>query len=573
MKEKIINKKSITIYTIIIILLSIITFEIGYCNTQLIKNIINGEINNTYNFSFCRIVIYIVILTLYLIFKNQFIEEAIETSKNKYKRIFIYLTIIAVVLSIIATVIVCKIYTDFIRVMVIGLITAFLASLFIIYVSNNQIKNVILISCTLGIVFTFTTRYNHAIDEKKHFMTALNLSFLNFDYVENPITDKGIEKLPQLTKYIKIDNFFGKYNEDITTDVNKEDVPSTPAGYNFITYIFPTIGIWVARILGGSIIDMYILGRIMNLILYTILICFAIKIIPYKKNILFAVAMMPFMLLLAASYSIDGYCIGTVFIFIAYCLKIYKENDTIKLKQFFTLLIIFIFMLLAKNMAYICTAGIIFMLPLWNTIKKNKKYIPIIIVITIITIILICMALIYVKNSSLGDGVGDTRAAGETNVTKQLKLLLKNPIHDIKLIIEHTKNTLLNFNWYANLYPGAFFTKYAPSVVLPYIIYILYISLIEDEFILKIKDKIIFIISFLLVWGMTSAALYLSYTQVGALYIDGYQTRYIVPVLPLLLLCIANNKVISKKNVNRNMNISIISTIFILIGIAQLIVT
>lgn len=52
MKEKIINKKSITIYTIIIILLSIITFEIGYCNTQLIKNIINGEINNTYNFSF-----------------------------------------------------------------------------------------------------------------------------------------------------------------------------------------------------------------------------------------------------------------------------------------------------------------------------------------------------------------------------------------------------------------------------------------------------------------------------------------------------------------------------------------
>lgn len=457
--------------------------------------------------------------------------------------------------------------------MIIGLITAFLASLFIIYVSNNQIKNVILISCTLGIVFTFTTRYNHAIDEKKHFMTALNLSFLNFDYVENPITDTGIEKLPQLTKYIKIDNFFEKYNEDITTDVNKEDIPSTPAGYNFITYIFPAIGIWVARILGGSIIDMYILGRIMNLILYTILICFAIKIIPYKKNILFAVAMMPFMLLLAASYSIDGYCIGTVFIFIAYCLKIYKENDTIKLKQFFTLLIIFIFMLLAKNMAYICTAGIVFILPLWSTIKKNKKYIPIIIVATILALILICMALAYVKITSLGDGTGDARAVGETNVTKQLKLIFTNPIHDIKLIIEHTKNTLFNFNWYANLYPGAFFTKYAPSIVLPLIIYILYISLIEDEFVLKIKDKIIFIISFLLVWGMTSTALYLSYTQVGTLYIDGYQTRYIVPILPLLLFCIANNKLISKRTINRNMNISITSTIFILIGIAQLIVT
>lgn len=573
MKKEIINEKSITIYTIIIMLMAMLTFEIGYCNTQLIKNIVSDEINNTYNLSFCRIVIYVVILILYFIFKNKFITEAIETSKNKYKRVLIYLTIIAVILSIIATAVICIINTYFIRVMVIGLITAFLASLFIIYVSNNQIKNVILISCTLGIVFTFTTRYNHLIDEKKHFMTALNLSFLNFDYVENPITDKGIEKLPQLTKYIKIDEFFKKYNEDITTDVNKEDVPSTPANYNFLCYSFPALGIAIARILGGSIIDMYILGRIMNLILYTILICFAIKIIPYKKNILFAVAMMPFMLLLAASYSIDGYCIGTVFIFIAYCLKIYKENDTIKLKQFFTLLTIFIFMLLAKNMAYICTAGIGFILPLWKTIKNNKKYIPIIIVSTILILILLCIALAYVKSTFLGDSTGDTRTVGKTNVTKQLNLLLTNPIHDIKLIIEHTKDTLFNFNWYENLYPSVFFTKYAPSVVLPYIIYILYISLIEDEVILKIKDKIIFIISFLLVWGMTSTALYLSYTQVGALYIDGYQTRYIVPILPLLLCCIANNKMVSKKTVNRNMNISIISTIFILIGIAQLIVT
>lgn len=572
MKKEIINTKSITIYTIIIILLSMLTFEIGYCNTSLIKNIITGEINNTYNLSFCRIVIYVIILTLYLIFKNAFIKEAIETSKNKYKRIFIYLAIIAVILSIIATFVVCKINTDFVRVMTIGLITAFLGSLFIIYVCNNQIKNVILISCTLGIVFTFTTRYNHAIDEKKHFMTALNLSFLNFDYVENPITDKGIEKLPQLTKYIKIDNFFEKYNEDITTEVNKEDVPSTPAGYNFVTYIFPAIGIAVARTLGGSIIDMYILGRIMNLILYTILICFAIKIIPYKKNILFVVAMMPYMLLLSASYSIDGYCIGIVFIFISYCLKIYKENDTIKLKQFFILLTIFIFMLLAKNTAYICTAGIIFILPLWNTIKKNKKYTPIIIV-SILAIILICITLIYVKSSSFGEGAGDTRAVGETNVSEQLKILLTNPIHDIKLLIEHVKDSLLNFNWYSMLHYEVFFTKSAKCVMLPLMLFILYVALIEDEHIFKIKDKIIMIISFLLVWGMTSVALYLSFTQVGALYVSGYQTRYIAPVLPLLLLCIANNKVKYNKNENINMNISIVMATFIVIGIAQLIVT
>ena len=104
-------------------------------------------------------------------------------------------------------------------------------------------------------------------------------------------------------------------------------------------------------------------------------------------------------------------------------------------------------------------------------------------------------------------------------------------------------------------------------------LFILYVALIEDEHVFKIKDKIIMIISFLLVWGMTSVALYLSFTQVGALYVAGYQTRYIAPVLPLLLLCMANNKVKYNKNENINMNISIVMATFIIIGIAQLIVT
>lgn len=54
MKKEIINEKSITIYTIIIMLMAMLTFEIGYCNTQLIKNIVSDEINNTYNLSFAE---------------------------------------------------------------------------------------------------------------------------------------------------------------------------------------------------------------------------------------------------------------------------------------------------------------------------------------------------------------------------------------------------------------------------------------------------------------------------------------------------------------------------------------
>lgn len=571
MKKKInlINEKNITIFTIIMMICATIVFEIGYCNTEWLINLAAGNLQNTYHFSLCRIIVYIIFILLYMIFRKEFIKEAIEVSKNKYKRIFIYIAIITAILCVGISAIICKNNFYLIRAVSIGLITAFLGTLFVIYVSNNTIKNVIVIACTLGIVFTITTNYNHAIDEKKHFMSAFNLSFLNFDYDKNPITDKQVEELPQLCKYTGIDNFFEKYTPEITNEVNKEDTPSTPAGYNFLTYTFPAIGIFIARVLGGSIIDMYILGRIMNLILYTTLICIALKIMPYKKNILFIIAMMPYALLLSASYSIDGFCIGVIFIFIAYCLKLKKEAETISLKQFLVLTALFLLLLLAKSMAYVFVGVIALILPLWKTIKKNKKYIPIMVIVAIILIILAIFLAIYIKNTKLVD---DNRAVGEINSKKQLELLLTNPIHDLKLIIEHTKTTLLNFDWYEMLHYNIFFTSDARYVMLPLMLYILYISLTETDYIFKIRDKIIMAISFLMVWGMTSAALYLSFTQVGALYVAGYQTRYIFPILPLILFGIANNKVIIKQTKNRTMNIAITSAIFIGIGIVQLII-
>lgn len=571
MKKKlaIINEKSITIYTIIMLVFSMLIFEIGYCNTSYVKAILTSHTNVTYQFSFCRIVLYLTFMILYMIFRKGFIKEALQMAENKYKRIFIYMAVIAVIFSMLFACIVCKMNLFLIRAMAIGVITALLGSILVLYLSNHIIRNVIVIACTLGMVFTFTTNYNHAIDEKKHFMSAFNLSFLNFDYEKNPITDVGIEQLPQLSKYTTIDAFFETYTKQITTEVNKEDVPSTPATYHFLTYAFPAAGIALARVLQGSIIDMYIVGRIMNLVLYTILICIALKILPCKKNILFVIAMMPYTLLLAASYSIDGFCVGVIFVFIAYCIKLYKENETISLKQFLILSALFLLVLLAKSMAYVLVGAIVFVLPLGKTIKKNKKYIPIMVIFAIIVSIVTMLLALHIRNTKL---LEDTRATGEINSAKQLELLRTNPVHDIKLLIEHTKNTLLNFDWYEMLHYEIFFTKDARFVMLPLMLFILYVALTESEDSFKIKDKIIMLIAFLMVWGMTSVALYLSFTQVGALYVAGYQTRYIVPILPLLLFSISNRKVIAKQTENRNYNIAMITSIFLAIGIAQLIV-
>lgn len=566
------SKKIIEILTFIIYILAIISFEIGYCNASNVTELINGNFSNiNYNFSLCRIVMYIAFIIIFFLVKNKFSEESEKVAENKYKKIFIYLYLLLAIITICISIIIIIKNPLLTRGITIGIIAVLMSGVFIINISNNAIKNIIIILFSLGLVFTITTDYNHAIDEKKHFMSAFNIAFGNFDYVNNPITDVEINKLPHFYKFVWIDESLNeKYMPNITDEVDINDMPSIPATNNFITYLFPALGIFIAKTLGGSIIDLYIMGRLFNLILYCILLCIAVKLIPYKKNIFATVALMPIAILLSASFSIDGFCIAVLYVFIAYCLKLKKEKETITLKDFAILIVLFVLTLLAKSMAYILIAMLVLMLPIKNTLKKNKKYLPVIITATVICIILICCLLLYVKNTKV---VEDSRAGDNVSVSAQLDNLIHNPIFDVKLVLEHFKNTLLNFNWHIELHNTAFFTVNAQCVFIPMILFILYVALTEDDFNFEIKDKILMVTTFLLVFLMTSMVLYVAFTKVGELHIDGYQTRYILPILPLVLFGLSNNKLICNNGENRNMNISIISGIFIFLSLLQCIIS
>ena len=98
---KIFCKRNITVYTIIAILVAILAFEVGYCNTSVIEGIIKGT-SYTYNFSLCRLIIYLILIIIYISFKNKFIEKSIESFEKKEKRIVTYIVIVcSIIFSII----------------------------------------------------------------------------------------------------------------------------------------------------------------------------------------------------------------------------------------------------------------------------------------------------------------------------------------------------------------------------------------------------------------------------------------------------------------------------------------
>ena len=515
------------------------------------------------NFSIFIIVMYIVFLALYIIFNKKFIEPAIEIFEGKTKKIIIGLYILV---AVIIGIYVCLKWISIYKI-ALTIITLIMGLICIIYLSKDYVKNVLVTLFTVGIIFSTTTDFFHPLDEKRHFMTALNISVGNLDYENNPKIDETYNKIEFFTN---LDNFVPlfqqKYEANFIDGKEGLDINSLPTDYNPIIYIPAAVGIYIARLLGGSVADIFIAGRIFNLIAYAIMLTIIFKLLPFKRKIFYVVYMLPMMIMLCGSYSADVACIGLVGIFIAYCLNLYaKKVEEIKIKQILIGMALFALSLLAKDFAYIGVGFLVFMLPVWKIIKNNKKQMPIVLVIVAMAVVLFGIKLSGGEQIAANDPRG-----GETSMQSQIEFLKSNPTNILKVGFNHIMNSLLNFDWYTHLNQNVFFNQYYKNIFILQFIFILYVAITDYSKKFNLKEKIVPIITFLLVFGSTSLILYLTFTAVGNTQVSGYQTRYIVPILPLILMLL-NNRQEKEKEENKLDLIPIINTLFIIIDLICLI--
>lgn len=423
----------IKIFNILIAIIGILIFELGYCNHTFVKELIINKQITPFYISLCRVIIYIAIIIITLIFnkKNNF-EETIELLKTKWKKVLIILFIILTIIMALATIILktqnVPIYITQISLGAILLITVLTS---IIYCTKDYGRNLILIGL-MASVFTVSTDTYHELDEKRYFMQSYNISYLNFDY-SNPIVDTmfmyQVVPRDKMDKYYKI-----KYEYEQNTIENIPEqyrVDSEPANYNNIFFLASSLGIFVARVLNGSVADIFVLGRIFNLILYIFMIRYALKLMPFKKNILFIIASMPMMLALGASYSTDALGFATAMIFMAAIFKVYNEKS-IKLdtKILATIFISFAILLAYKYMAYILLGLLIFILPLKDIVRNNKKKIIYMSIIALVLLIALYLLQLCPKAISINDSRGRRYECNRTS-----KKYYKKSINIFKSII------------------------------------------------------------------------------------------------------------------------------------------
>ncbi len=530
------KEKIIRIFTIASFLITILSFELLYNNAEFIRAIINHT-ELTYNFSLFRVIIYITTFVVLLLKFKKMSNYAMQNFDIKVKK---YLTIAFFIVFLLGTVYICM--TKF-KIQTIGIIimTFFMTACMILYLGKSTIKNMLIFGFTFGVLFSITNFFNHAIDERQHFISALNVSFGNFNFDE-PITDEKYQQWDQVLRYDQLsEEVFETYEPQITSEVEEG---KEPTGSSALLYLPSGIGITLARILKGTMIDVYIAGRITNLIFYLAVAAVIIKILPFKKNLFACFMVNPMLIALAASYSLDGICSIFIMLFIAYVLKLFKE-EKIGLKQIGILILLFALVLMQKSMAYAPIALIVFILPIIKIIKQNKKYIPYLIVLAII---LLVSGIFLISRISIPT---DTRYEG-TDSSSQVSYLIENPLHLAKVFYNHTINNLLNFNWLSQLNQYAFFGTFYHIAFLILAFYYVVIAVTEDSYHFKFKNMTILIIAYLACIFTTSLALYIGVSKVGADDIDGYQARYLFPILVLPLMCLSskNIKIVDKEWTN-----------------------
>ena len=550
--------KDLFFVTNIIYCAIILLYELFYCNFEFFTGIIKN-----YNFSIYRIIIYCFVYAIFYKFNDKLIKAAVDTLENKFKCCFIYI-IFLVTAILISFGIIYLINIGLSINIVILFISLLIFNLFALYISNNIIKNVIITSLLLGNIFSISVTFNNQLDEKIHFLSSYSIAVGDFKLSTKNI-DKNILDMPRMMKTEQFIKYFvEKPNGQIGNDTSSYKIEDSTCNYMTATYFVSGFGIFVAKMLGGSIADIYITGRMCNLLAYTALIALTIKVFPYKKYIIYSIFLMPMLLALASVYSADGIGTALIALFIAYCFNL-KEKENVNIKEMLILILLLSLAIFAKSVGYIAISIVILILPLKKIINQNRKYIKYIIPIFIIALV----SIIFIYKTNI-NAPGDERAAG-TDTRQQFEFVLNNPINYCKVLLNHTINTFSNLRGMSFLNAPMFFSNTYYELFIIMAIYLLFISITDSSKQLDFKDRIIFIVTFFVVFAMTSTAMYLSYTKVGANFINGHQMRYIFPTLFLLLSSISIKKFsLEDKFKYTNMYIAYPMAIFLIVSVLDL---
>lgn len=416
------------------------------------------------------------------------------------------------------------------------------------------------VAFAVGMIYLFVIPVMAGPDETRHQATIYQYSSIilgedtvdeegrTITRVEDTEERYGIERFPTRESYASIyRNFWNRELDESRAVIRK------PLSANPLVYLPQIAGVTLARVLHLNGIQLYTLGRIFGLIFALIMVYFAIKLLPAGKMVMFAVALLPMTMQQFAILSYDCVINALSFLFIGYVLHLAYAKESVGWKEL---------ILPAMMMMVIVPTKIvyIFLVLLFLLIPREKftfRYGNIIGILAVMAAGVIAMKLFNATAAAdiLSRTTNTVQWGDEPSYT--LAMILEDPLAAIRIFL---RSFLERGPEYLGGMLGLYLCKYygirVPFAILAgFFVILLAAALFEKERNVKFdrKTRGLMIVISLAVIGSASLSMMLAYTSVYSPVLQGVQGRYFLPVLPLILLCLLNEKEILKRDASHGL--------------------
>ena len=430
--------------------------------------------------------------------------------------------------------------------------------LYVCAMNFNKIKErfagmVAVIILIIGVcnVFTMPLASYVSLDDETHYQNSVYMSHI-FDgciteadiYIYNRIVTPRYEEEKIIYDKAHLEELYqqGAVNTDAVSQMNV---------YKLISYIPEAIGMFVARGMGMSFDSVFYAGKIGILLMYVILIYFAMKRLRSGKAIVAVIAMLPTNLFLTTSYSYDAWLTSFLILAISYITGVIQDSaQGVKISWIDKVVILGAFVIgCAPKAVYFPLMLLILLIPdVAYKDKKEKWQFLALSVICMLVILATFMLPFLVK----GPGTGDDRGGSAVNSLGQVKYILLNPLRYADTLYRHfcvylspenQRGTIGIYGYLGN-------TQHFVTLMITMIV-TAFVDRNESDKCLRTRAaKICAVVATLGALVLVSTALYISFTAVGASTIAGCQYRYIVPCLFPGLYYLLNFKMENKMNKN-----------------------
>ncbi len=375
------------------------------------------------------------------------------------------------------------------------------------------------------------------------------------DELINPTLSNWPMHLPQSEQEMKEEDAYRDKYVDYQKkydDVNWVEDSNYTLDLSVLSYFPQWLMLKVGMFLGLPFSMVYRMGRMGNLILYCVVVFFAIRHMKRGKRILLVMALTPTAMMSAMTYTYDASVNAFSFLGISYLLTEWLERDRpISYRNCAVFTAAFVLASLPKAV-YIPMILLALLFPKAKFRSRKELYLfKGGIFVVFVAMMSTFMLPVLIQPTSYG---GDPRG-GDTSVSEQLIHIFSHPWTYTKLLLSSIWKT---FNDYTVGVEGIGRMGHLPLVnnVVPLVGLTAYTVLTDQREEEKTKPALwqrgAILLAVFCVLCLIWTALYLSFTPVAADQINGVQGRYYIPLTLLLLLAVSPSALKNRFSVARD---------------------